>query len=166
MASKKKNSDEAKTEFKPEAVLEIKEIDGSLPNAPKIVVKIESDLCGHVNRHRFGTDGNLQELTCDLKPEHAGDHHAKCMVNVPDYTTNEKGIVTSVKYHQEERDGYWTDAAGTPVKDIKVGEVPAMNMNQKDMVLDIMKKNPRLNVDQAITLARSTPEWNVPTQLT
>ena len=115
--------------------------------------------CGHVNRQHYGTDGKLLEIVCDLEPKHEGDHHARAMRNVPEPVTNEKGIVTSVKQRQEEVGTWWGDKAAALTRDVIANVAEQMSLLQKDLVMDILNKNPNLTVEQAIAQAKASNAW-------
>lgn len=143
-----------------EAVLVTKEVDASLPETPKAVKEVKLSTCGHINRHHFGPDGKPLELACDLDPKHTGDHHAKYQKNVAEQTMDEKGRVIKVTYHQEEADAYWGDAASKPVAEIVEGKQVQMNLLQKEMVMEILNRDPRMTAQEAINIAKAKPEWN------
>lgn len=124
---------------------------------------ITPQLCGHVNRHHFGPDGQPLELVCDLEPHKTGDHHARYQKNIADPVMDEKGRVIKVNYHLEEADAWWGDAAGKPVADILEGDQVQMTLHQKDMVMEILSKDPRMTAQEAVARAKAMSEWNVPT---
>jgi len=162
MPSKKTHSPETPKDApaEHEAALVTEKVDASLPETPKAVKKVELSTCGHVNRHHFGTDGKPLELVCDLDPKHTGDHHAKYQKNVADPVMDEKGRVVKVTYHQEESDAYWGDAAGKPVAEILEGKQVQMSLLQKDMVMEILNRDPRMTIQEATNIAKAKPEWN------
>jgi hypothetical protein len=141
------------------------------PEAPvteTIKEKVTSALrgtCGHVNKQHYNTKGKLEDLACDLEPKHAGDHHAKYQKNVPEPVTDEKGRVTNVNYHEEEADAYWTNAAGKPAKDISEGTVPQLSLMQKDLLAQLMARNPDMTVEVALEKVKTDPRWNASTAL-
>jgi hypothetical protein len=121
----------------------------------------EPQVCGHVNRHSYGTDGKLQPLSCDLAPKHEGDHHARHIRNVKDEPeTDAKGRVVKQTYHTEEAETWWKDAAGKPAHLIPEGEIGQMSLLQKDLVMQILNKNPKMPVADAVKQAKSNPAWN------
>lgn len=117
-------------------------------------------LCGHINKHFVNTDGRLKDLSCDLPKGHEGDHHAKAFKNVADNTYDLKGTVIRQEWRQEEVDACWGDAAGTPAKDIKEQPVVQLSQYQKDLVGEVLRKNPQLSVEDAIQQAKASPTWS------
>ena len=83
-------------------------------------VEPASELCGHVNRHSFGTDRKLDNLTCDLLPGHTGDHSAihKELQRTENAEIIDGKEVTEVTYEEVEIRRGWGDMAGTPVSEI------------------------------------------------
>lgn len=150
MTPKKKaeSVDEAVSAETPEAVKE-----------PKVQAP---ETCGHINRHHYNAAGRLEELACTLLPKHTGDHSATYKKNVGDPVHDEKGRVIKVEYHEEEATAVWNDAAGKPAADIQEGEIAQMTLFQKDLVMQLLAKNPTLTVDQAVAQAKQMPEWNSP----
>jgi hypothetical protein len=129
----------------------------------KVVEKVKAaavSTCGHVNKQHYNTKGKLEDLACDLEPKHAGDHHAKYRKNVGEPVTDEKGRVVRVDYHEEEADAYWNDAAGKPAASIHGREVEQTSLLQKDLIMQVMKENPHLTVEQATAQAKALPQWN------
>lgn len=122
---------------------------------------VKAGLCGHVNRQHYNTQGRLSELTCDLPPKHLGDHHARYMKNIGEPVTDEKGRVLKVSYHEEEAETWWNDVAGKPVADVAIGAVETLNLNQKDMIMSFMNRNPNLSAAEALKMAKSQAEWNL-----
>lgn len=116
-------------------------------------------VCGHVNKHFFNTHGKLEDLTCDLEKGHAGDHHAKCLINEPDPVTNEKGIVVQQRYREIEVEAFWNDMAGTPASEITAGEAVQLTGYQQDIVADILRRNPGMNAQDALKRARESEIW-------
>lgn len=127
--------------------------------AEPVVVKEEKKLCGHENKHAYGTNGKLEPLFCDLPKGHQGDHHARFQRNEPERTTNEKGMVVKVEFKAVEDDAYWNDAAGKPVSDIPEGSAIQMTQYQQDLVMEVMKKNPALTARQALAAAKELEAW-------
>jgi hypothetical protein len=132
---------------------------------PKKTPEAEPDVqeparCGHINKHYHNPQGLLEDLACTLLAGHAGDHSAPCMKNVPEPTLNEKGQVVKTNYHAEPTVGYWSDAAGTPADQIQAGTIERMSLLQKDLVLQILTKDPGLSVPEAMQKARALPQWN------
>lgn len=124
----------------------------------------EKEVCGHINKHSYNTRGKLEDLSCTLEKGHDGDHSAPYKKNVGESVHDEKGRIVSVKYTPEESIAYWNDGAGVLAKEIKVGDVGQMNMFQKDIVMQILSKNPNTPVEQAIAEAKERPEWNSVTE--
>lgn len=116
--------------------------------------------CRHTNNHIYGTDGKLTSITCDLPKGHGGDHHAHYTKNVGEPVHDEKGRVKKVEYHEEEAETYWGDLAETPADQIQVGNTEQLSFLQKDLVLDILNRNPRLSINQATQQARALQQWN------
>lgn len=143
-----------KPEDMPEALAEAE------PETPKAAPKAGPILCGHVNKHNYNADGELEDLACTLPLGHAGDHSAEYVKNVGEPQHDEKGRVVKVVYHQEKAVAYWGDAAGKPADEIGEGEVAQMSLMQKDLVMGLLAKNPALKVDQAVAQARGLPAWN------
>lgn len=117
--------------------------------------------CGHVNKQYTGTDGKLQDLSCTLPKEHSGDHKARHMRKIGTPVTNEKGHTLRMEYHEEEVEASWSDAAGKPVSEISEEPVLQMSLLQKDLVMQILTRNPAMDVKQAIAQAKLSKEWNV-----
>jgi len=116
--------------------------------------------CGHVNKQHHGYDGKLEDLACELTKGHTGDHNAHYKRKVGTPVTNEKGIVTSTAYHEEESLGAWSDAAGVPSNQVKVGIADQMTLYQRDLVMQVLQKSPRMKIDDAIEKAKQSQEWN------
>lgn len=131
--------------------------------APENVVMgkegFEAIPCGHVNKQHYNTKGRLEDLTCTLPKGHPGDHFATAMKNVPDHVYDMKGAAIQQKWNEVEAEVFWSDAAGTPAKDIKEKEIPQLSDFQKDLVASILKKNPDILVEEAIAQARNSPVW-------
>lgn len=117
-------------------------------------------VCGHVNKQHTGTDGKLQDLSCILPKEHSGDHKARHMRKVGEPVTNEKGQVLRTEYHEEEVDASWGDVAGKPVSEISEEATLQMSLLQKDLVMQILTREPALDAKQAIAKAKLSKEWN------
>lgn len=117
-------------------------------------------VCGHINKQHTGTDGKLEDLVCNLPEGHKGDHKAKHQRNIPDYEHDDKGKVKKVTYHQEEVETSWGDAAGTPASQIQEEVVPQMSLLQKDLVMQILSREPALDVKMAVAKAKMSKEWN------
>lgn len=98
-------------------------------------------------------------MACDLPKGHTGDHHAIYLKNVPEYVTNEKGTPIKVNYHEEEAETYWGELAGTPANEIKSGEITQLTGYQKDLLMEVMKKNPLLSAEQALAVAKLEKNW-------
>ena len=71
-------------------------------------------VCGHINRHSYGINGELDNISCTLPAGHSGDHGAPHLER--DY--GEGGAVT----WEGERWADWTDMAGTPADQLKPNE--------------------------------------------
>lgn len=121
---------------------------------------MNKEKCGHVNKQHYNTKSRLEDLVCDLEKDHKGDHHAFYQKNVPDHETDDKGRVTKSKYTQEEAEAYWGDMAGTPAKDISEVAMPQLSQFQKDLLGEVLKKNPNLTATEALAVAKSSPTWN------
>lgn len=141
MASPKKNH---------EAVIE----------TPEIVKEIKHAACGHITRHHYNAQGALEDLACVLPASHAGDHSAPYMKSVGEPVHDEKGRVVKTVYHEEQAVAYWNDSAGKPANRIREGEVGQMTLMQKDLVMQMLGKEPDLPIENAITKARALPQWN------
>lgn len=115
--------------------------------------------CGHINKHYFNTQGKLEDLACDLPKGHTGDHHAIALRNMPEYTHDHKGIPIKVVYTETETETYWGDMAGTPAKEITAGEVSQLTAYQRDILMELMKKNPALSAEQALAAAKLEKNW-------
>ena len=116
--------------------------------------------CDHVNKQHYNTKGRLEDLKCDLEEGHKGDHHAFYEKNVPDHETNDKGQVTKSRYTQETAEAWWGDLAGTPAKEITERPMPQLSQYQKDLLGDVLRKNPHLSAEQALAEAKNSPTWN------
>lgn len=121
--------------------------------------KEKEEICGHVNKHYINTKGRLEDLTCDLPKGHAGDHHAVCVRKIPDPLTDNKGRVIEERYREEEADAYWGDVAGTPAKDITEKPMPQLSQFQKDLLAEVLKKNPTMSIESALQQAQESPLW-------
>lgn len=142
-----------------EEVLETETVEIPVPET-KIVKEIKLTTCGHVNKQHFNAEGKLEDLACTLDPRHPGDHQAPYKKNVADHLYDEKNRIVKITYHLEDAVSYWNDSAGKPADKVKSGEVAQMTGFQRDLVMQILSRNPRLNVDQALAQARQSPEWN------
>jgi hypothetical protein len=142
---------------KHEAVVETAEVD--LSEGTPVIVKVEHQLCGHINRHHTDTSGKLTPLACTLEPGHTGDHSAAYTRNVPEYITDHKGIAIKVIQNPTEAVTYWRDEAGTPASEIVPEEVPQMTGYQRDLVMQILQRNPKMSTTEAIEKAKSMKEW-------
>ena len=88
----------------PEQELEEVQIPEELP---------EPGLCGHMNLHHY--EATEEKIFCDLPEEHDGAHSAEYFaVDYKDTGISFEGIKRT----------YWTDQAGTSVKDIKQEPIP------------------------------------------
>lgn len=78
------------------------------------------EVCGHVNRHSVGLDKKLDNMSCDLRPGHHGDHegwHTEYQRH--DETRIVKGEEeTFAVYEAVDIRRQWSDAAGIPVAEI------------------------------------------------
>lgn len=115
--------------------------------------------CGHVNKHHYGSDGRLQDISCELLKGHDGDHKAVYMKLIPDHITNNKGVVIEEHYREQLAETYWGDMAGTPASAISEKPMPQLTQFQKDILSDVLKKSPSLSIEAAIEQARSNPLW-------
>src|SRR3990167_7257259 len=116
-------------------------------------------LCGHVNKHYYGLNGKLEDLTCTLEGGHTGDHSALHRRKVGTPVTDEKGRVISTTYEEVETLGAWNDAAGTPAANIIALDREQMTLYQRDLVLQIVQKNPKISIEDAVKLASGKEEW-------
>lgn len=127
------------------------------PKEEVIVPKV----CGHINKHYINPNGDLTDLACTLKPGHGGDHSAPCEKNVGSPVTNEKGITVKTAWVVEPSVAYWNDAASKPAVDIESEVVIDMTAYQKDLVMDMLKRNPTMDVDMAIAKAKMQDNWKI-----
>lgn len=82
--------------------------------------------CGHVNRHAYGSDGELDPITCEKEEGHDGNHGAyryEKIYGEPMHDPVTKVVSPSVQF-EGERWVEWTDAAGTPVEEIQEEPIP------------------------------------------
>jgi hypothetical protein len=117
------------------------------------------EVCGHINKHYVNPKGRLEDLPCDLEKGHAGDHHAFCVHLVSDPLTNPKGQVIEERYREEQAEAWWSEAAGVPAKDITEAPMPQLSQYQKDILADILKRNPTMSVEVALKQAQESPLW-------
>lgn len=119
------------------------------------------DVCQSVNKQFYGTDGKLSDIQCELHANHTGDHQAKYERKVADYIHNEKGQIIKTEYHLEPATASWNDFAEQKVEEYK--ELPAIQMNalQRDLVMDVLQKNPNLKIEEAIERAKASEGWNL-----
>lgn len=122
--------------------------------------KKDEMVCGHINKHYVNHKGMLEDLRCDLPDGHSGDHHAIGRRKVSDPITDNKGRVVEERYHEEEVDAYWGDAAGVPAKEISEKPLPQLTQFQKDILSDVLKKNPEMKIEEAIEKAKESPIWS------
>ena len=97
--------------------------------AEEVAEKPKSKLCGHLNMHHKGLKGGLEPLACTLAAGHEGDHNAKYKAlrkvddNFETAVLVEQGAntykIAGIMYAELEEDGFWSDGAGIPAKDIK-----------------------------------------------
>jgi hypothetical protein len=127
------------------------------PELPPDVYKVTP--CNHVNKQHYNTDARLEDLACTLPKGHTGDHFAPYLRNVPDPITDLKGGVIQARYRQEEAEAWWSDAAGTPARDVKEGKIIQLSQFQKDIVAEILRKNPDMTAEAAIEQAKASPIW-------
>lgn len=116
--------------------------------------------CKHVNKQHVNEKGVLQDLVCTLPENHAGDHRARHLRRVGEPVTNEKGVILKMEYHEEEVEASWNDVAGKPASEISEEPVLQMSLLQKDLVMQILTRNPAMDVKQAIAQAKLSKEWN------
>jgi hypothetical protein len=128
---------------------------------PEPAKKSGANKCSHINRHYYNTDGKLEELACVLADGHEGDHSAPAKRNEGDRVEDEKGRLVKVNYRQVDTTAYWNDMASKPTIEIVEGVSEQMNMMQKDLVMEIMKKNQNITVGQAIRMAKRNEVWNL-----
>jgi hypothetical protein len=92
----------------------------------------EVELCGHINRHSYGIDGQLDNLACDLPKGHAGDHSAMHKeVNVSHMRDVNRKVTGEIRNEYKVR-AYWGDAAGIPV-----GQLPPTPEIQPPTMLEL-----------------------------
>lgn len=120
----------------------------------------DNPVCGHVNKQHTGADGKLQDLSCSLTKNHDGDHKARHMRKIGEPVSNEKGQTLRMEYHEKEVESSWGDAAGKPASEISEEPVLQMSLLQKDLVMQILTRNPAMDVKQAIAQAKLSKEWN------
>lgn len=128
--------------------------------ATKVKEATNENLCGHVNKQYYNTAGRLEDLSCTLPDGHSGDHSAESKINVPDHIHDEGGRVVKSRYTQEERTAYWSDSAGTPAAQITEKQLPQLTEFQKDLLSEVLRKNPSMEVSAAVEMARSNPLWS------
>lgn len=121
--------------------------------------EVKEPLCGHVNKQHYGTKGKLEDLACTLPAGHAGNHSSpyKRLVGTP--VTDEKGRVIKQNYEEVDDVSWWSDAAGAPAEQVHIGSKDQMTLYQRDLVMQVIQKNPKLSVDQAIAQASASEEW-------
>jgi hypothetical protein len=138
-------------------------VDGVVEVDPENVVMGENGFelktCGHVNKQHYNVKGRLEDLPCDLLAGHAGDHHAAYQRNVPNHIYNNKGGVEKAQWDQVEAEAFWGNDAGTPAGDIKEKEAKQFTSFQRDLVQEILRKNPDLSADEAYKQAKESPVW-------
>ena len=132
---------------------------------PKKVTEGETDqatimTCGFVNKQHHGTKGKLEDLACTLPAGHDGVHSAPYKRLVATPVTDEKGRVIKNSYEEVEDISRWSDAAGVPSDQVFANTSDQMTLYQRDMVLQIIQKNPKTTVEQAIAQASQSEEWN------
>jgi len=111
------------------------------------------ELCGHVNRHSFGTDRKLDNMVCDLLKGHTGDHsgvHDE-LVRVENASIVDGREVTSVTYETVQRRCSWNDMAGTPVAELpKPVPVAPLTLIELEQRLNQLEQwNPNKPLSQA-----------------
>lgn len=121
--------------------------------------QVVASACGHVNKQHYGINGKLQDLACTLPAKHTGDHQALYKKNVGEPATDEKGRVVKTNYHEEDKVAFWGEAAGKPANPV-TGEVVQTSLLQKDLIMQIMKENARLTVEEATAQAKADARWN------
>ena len=101
------------------------------------------EICGHVNRHSYGVDRELDNITCDLPKGHDGDHSA--MHDELQKTENVKIVdgteVVSVTYETIQQRRGWTDMAGTPVSQITPGTVEQPSLEEVEKRVMELERN-------------------------
>ena len=83
-------------------------------------------LCGHVNRHSLGVNNKLDNLKCDLKNGHSGDHsgvHTELQRAEDTQIINGEEVI-KVTYEKVDVRRGWTAMAGTPVSEMPVPPEP------------------------------------------
>lgn len=134
-------------------------------SAKKTVLEVDEPVveadepCGHINRHHTNEKGQLAPLACTRPRGHSGDHFATYTRLFPDPITNEKGITIKMNYTQGEAGTYWRDDAATPASEIKPDEAPQMTQYQRDLVMQLLQRNPSWNAQKAIAEAKMMKEW-------
>lgn len=122
--------------------------------------KKNEETCQHINKQHYNAKGKLEDLQCDLPEGHKGDHHATYSRLIPDPLTDAKGIVIKEYYNEEEAEAFWGDAAGTPTSGIKPADIPQMTDYQKDLVMAVLKRDPTMQLEKAVEVAKTSGAWN------
>lgn len=125
------------------------------------MVEVKKSLCNHENKHAFNEEGKLAPLFCDLPNGHQGDHHAKFTQRlqvVDEY--DEKGRVRKSHFEDNEQDAHWNDAAGIPAAEIEENNIEQLTDYQRDLIMEVMRKNPSLNARQAKAAAKESELWD------
>jgi hypothetical protein len=78
------------------------------------------EVCGHINRHSYGTDGKFDNLSCVLEKGHLGEHSAPHVEERITHMREKSGKITGEIRTKETVNAYWGDMAGTPVNQIPV----------------------------------------------
>lgn len=92
------------------------------PKSEPVKDEPQDNLCGHINRHSYGADGKLDNLSCTRAKGHDGDHGAMHyeVHHAPPYRDEfNSRIVKSEVMAEGEQWTAWLDIAGTPVGEIK-----------------------------------------------
>lgn len=85
------------------------------------------ELCGHINRHSYGVNGKLDNLSCEKEKGHEGNHGAWHFER--HYGPALQDDINPRIYHPQlswegDRWTEWNDDAGTPVELIKPKPLP------------------------------------------
>lgn len=89
-------------------------------------------VCGHVNRHSVGVDGQLDNIKCYLPTGHAGPHRGKHMQRFSHHVVEKKHIVAE-PYEDKEVESEWLDGAGVPVDPtVSSGEIKPKSLAEQE----------------------------------
>lgn len=95
-------------------------------------------MCNHINKQFVNTDGQYEDLKCELPDEHAGDHQAKykCLRSIEGIKDprRETIVKNGKEFYVVEEDAFWGDAAGKTTFEI------AEEMAEKRKKLEAFKQ--------------------------